>query len=147
MSNSFAGSTTKSLNDLEREVETRMDKFTDEFGSPDMTFHEVPVGAKVKGGGEYQQPHDDFAAEADESFVHSEVKDQERLDDIDNAVQKYTANIKNPDEQFPAGKTMERLTAGVDDGLWSEAKDASQRAFGRIKWPFVNWWYEEHGGK
>lgn len=31
--------------------------------------------------------------------------------------------------------------------LWEKAKKASQEAFGEIRWPFVNWWYQEHGGK
>ncbi len=34
----------------------------------------------------------------------------------------------------------------VDEGLWSKAKDASQKAFGKIKWQFVTWWYKKQGG-
>jgi hypothetical protein len=35
----------------------------------------------------------------------------------------------------------------VDKGLWSRAKDASQKAFGKDKWQFVTWWYKKQGGK
>ena len=34
----------------------------------------------------------------------------------------------------------------VDEGLWSKAKDASQKALGKVKWQFVTWWYKKHGG-
>lgn len=36
---------------------------------------------------------------------------------------------------------------GVDESLWSRAKDASQAAFGKIKWQFVTWWYKKKGGE
>lgn len=35
----------------------------------------------------------------------------------------------------------------VDEALWARAKEASQAAFGRIKWQFVTWWYKKQGGK
>lgn len=34
----------------------------------------------------------------------------------------------------------------VDEALWSKAKEASRKAFGREKWPFITWWYEKRGG-
>jgi phage-related protein (TIGR01555 family) len=34
----------------------------------------------------------------------------------------------------------------VDEGLWAKAKEASQKAFGKVKWPFVTWWYKKQGG-
>jgi hypothetical protein len=34
----------------------------------------------------------------------------------------------------------------VDEGLWSKAKEASTKAFGKVKWPFVTWWYKKQGG-
>lgn len=34
----------------------------------------------------------------------------------------------------------------VDEGLWSKGKEASTKAFGKIKWPFVTWWYKKQGG-
>ena len=45
---------------------------------------------------------------------------------------------KIPDFQNP-GK--------VDESLWAKAKEASEKAFGRVKWPFVTWWYKKQGGK
>lgn len=35
----------------------------------------------------------------------------------------------------------------VDEGLWSKAKDASEKAFGKENWKFVTWWYKKQGGK
>ncbi len=35
----------------------------------------------------------------------------------------------------------------VDEALWSKAKRASEKAFGRVKWAFVTYWYKKHGGK
>lgn len=34
----------------------------------------------------------------------------------------------------------------VDEGLWDKAKRASEEAFGRIRYPFVTWWYKKQGG-
>ncbi len=34
----------------------------------------------------------------------------------------------------------------VDEGLWEKAKRASEHALGMVKWPFVMWFYKEHGG-
>lgn len=34
----------------------------------------------------------------------------------------------------------------VDEALWMKAKDASEKAFGKIKWQFVTWWYKKQGG-
>lgn len=39
-----------------------------------------------------------------------------------------------------------RAMGDVDEGLWEKAKHASQEAFGHIKWPFVQWWYQHQGG-
>lgn len=35
----------------------------------------------------------------------------------------------------------------VNEALWFKAKEASQKAFGEIKWQFVTWWYKKNGGK
>lgn len=35
----------------------------------------------------------------------------------------------------------------VDQNLWSQARDISQRAFGKVKWEFVVWKYKKMGGK
>jgi len=35
-----------------------------------------------------------------------------------------------------------------DNGpIWEKAKQASEGAFGEIRWPFVAWFYQKHGGK
>jgi hypothetical protein len=34
----------------------------------------------------------------------------------------------------------------VDEALWEKAKRASEDAFGKIKYPFVSWWYQKQGG-
>jgi hypothetical protein len=35
----------------------------------------------------------------------------------------------------------------VDEALWAKAKEASQKALGKIKYAFVTRWYKEQGGK
>lgn len=35
----------------------------------------------------------------------------------------------------------------VDESLWSKAKEASMKAFGKEKWQFVTWFYKKQGGK
>lgn len=34
----------------------------------------------------------------------------------------------------------------VDEELWGKAKEASQKSYGKIKWPFVTYMYEKLGG-
>lgn len=58
--------------------------------------------------------------------------------------------IKHPEMEQQLSKLASgeiALPGHVDEGLWNKAKDASQEAFGEVKWPFVNWWYQEQGGK
>lgn len=163
LSSGFAGSTTRSLNltDLEKEIEYRLsgdlkhlDVFTDDFSPPGAT--EQVRGADFRKQPQGNKPHDDYSQAEDNSFNHGvekkmaaagNAKDQEYLDEIDQSLHDFYSKVKNPSEQFPGAKTLSRLAEGVDETLWKKAKDASQQAFGRIKWPFVNWWYENHGGK
>jgi hypothetical protein len=35
----------------------------------------------------------------------------------------------------------------VDEALWSKAKEASMKAYGKVKWQFVTWFYKKQGGK
>ena len=35
----------------------------------------------------------------------------------------------------------------VDESLWAKAKDASMKAFGKLKYGFVTWFYKKYGGK
>lgn len=52
------------------------------------------------------------------------------------------------DNQFSPWHKREFMNPGeVDESLWKKAKDASQAAFGEIKWQFVTWYYKKHGGK
>lgn len=48
---------------------------------------------------------------------------------------------------LPGRKPLFEDPQGVDQGLWSRAKQASQAAFGEEKWQFVTWWYKKQGGK
>jgi hypothetical protein len=43
-------------------------------------------------------------------------------------------------------EAISHVRGDVDEGLWNKAKRASQEAFGKIKWPFVTYWYEKQGG-
>jgi hypothetical protein len=155
MSSSFTSSSTRGLSNFEREIEKRLDVFTDDF-SPPGSREGVPGLDFRKPGGGYQKPHEDTDQENDQSRNHSPQyrpmaaaglpQDQEPLDDIDDAARHYEDHVKKYGEQFPGAREMLEM-ASVDEGLWNKAKSASQQAFGKIKWPFVQWWYKEHGGK
>jgi len=49
------------------------------------------------------------------------------------------------DEHKEKEKMMKLVGTHVDEALWDKAKDASQEAFGKVKWPFVQWWYQHKG--
>lgn len=52
------------------------------------------------------------------------------------------------DQQFLEGRRHFFQNPGrVDEALWSKAKAASMKAFGREKWQFVVWYYKRLGGK
>lgn len=34
----------------------------------------------------------------------------------------------------------------VDEAKWQKAKEASKHAFKEDRWPFITWWYQQHGG-
>jgi hypothetical protein len=193
LSSGFAGSTTKSLGNVSREVEdrilnrppfladafnpTKMDVFTDEFSPPGAA--EIAPGQDVtKNKNPFQDKHSDFAGET-RQFIKKmaaagRASDQEMLDDMDDQMHKEQSPIKPERDQFPGSKMnrlkhndlanyenyeknlshsdlMNKVTdkelAGTDEALWKKAKDASQEAFGKIKWPFVMYWYEKNGGK
>lgn len=52
-----------------------------------------------------------------------------------------------PWNKYTAEEVLTALESHTDEALWEKAKRASEHAVGRIKWPFVMWWYKEHGGK
>lgn len=66
--------------------------------------------------------------------LHDDISEFEASGETDEGSHQYNDDwvVKNP------GK--------VDEGLWAKAKDASQKAFGKIKYPFVTWWYKKQGG-
>ena len=83
------------------------------------TTHEMDIDrAKAKEG-----PKDVTAPKEEDPARHKAIRNDEDVDGEE---------IANP------GK--------VDETLWEKAKEASQKAFGKIKWPFVTWFYKEHGG-
>lgn len=47
----------------------------------------------------------------------------------------------------PGREALFENPGNVDEGLWSKAKDASQKAFGTSRWQFIVWWYKKQGGK
>lgn len=47
----------------------------------------------------------------------------------------------------PRRKEIFENPGNVDEDLWSKAKDASVKAFGKVKWQFVTWFYKKQGGK
>lgn len=62
----------------------------------------------------------------------------------------HPAKVAYEEHQEKAKLAQELYTKSgehVDEGLWDKGKKASQEAFGKIKWPFVRWWYDKQGGK
>lgn len=39
-----------------------------------------------------------------------------------------------------------RMAMEKNGPIWEKAKEVSEAAFGKIKWPFVMWYYQHHGG-
>ncbi len=46
----------------------------------------------------------------------------------------------------PRRKELFMNPGNVDEALWAKAKEASQAAFGEVRWQFVTWWYKKQGG-
>lgn len=56
--------------------------------------------------------------------------------------------LEGGDGMFDPRKELLMENPGnVDESLWAKAKEASQKALGSVKWPFVSWWYKREGGK
>lgn len=93
------------------------------------------------------------------------MKQQKAMNMIDLVEQKMNGGIKPMDEQFPGEQegvspkdlfendimrdkyntmaTLNRLASGdVDESKWNESKKKSVEEYGKIKWPFVNWFYD-----
>lgn len=213
LSDSFAGAHTKSLEQLERDIEARSEKHLSQvktgtvvkikphysgsgpseyildtgdhwFGNPGTykvgdkvqvipymgavkiqklskqyeAFKQTDKGQDTsKTSNNYQDKHTDSSSKDSTSSLPIHAKtdlgsivsdpQQKAMDELDKEIQAYEAQTKNETEAFPGAATLDRLAGNVDESLWKKAKDASQQAFGKIKWPFVNWWYQHHGGK
>lgn len=142
-----------------------MDIFTDEFDPPG-EHEQVPGADFNKRSAPYGKAHDDSPARSPNGFIRGSktpeqdayektlqpagrADDQIEYDALDEAMAKYDKAIKDYEDQFPgstmyhAGTLLNRLAEGVDEGKWKKAKDASQKAFGKIKWPFVQYLYDE----
>lgn len=129
LSNSYSGSTTRSVRDVTKEIESRMTKrmdvFTDDFQPPGAS--EISPGQDTsKRSAPYGKPHDDTRPVADPSFwqkgregpwanqlprnqLHSagDPQDQEKMDWLDEMVYQTEAPIKSPYDQFPGNISMD----------------------------------------
>lgn len=50
------------------------------------------------------------------------------------------------DMDYKKFNTRMENPGNVDEALWDKGKRASEDAFGKIKYPFVTWWYQKQGG-
>lgn len=74
------------------------------------------------------------------------VRLRRRLNSIE--YDKAAFEVDGGESQFLAGRApFFTDPKGVDQSLWSRAKDASMQAYGSVKWQFVLWWYLKQGGK
>lgn len=173
MSTGYTGGSTRGLSELDHEIEyrlgsikeppinrlqeklNRMDIFTDEF-SPPGAREKAPGAEFDKRTAPYADSHTDQPAESESGFIRGSklaqagrADDQKEYDDLDEAMARYDKAIKDYEDQFPgstmynAGSLLHRMAEGVDESKWKKAKDASQKAFGKIKWPFVQYLYDE----
>jgi len=146
LSNSFAGSSTRTLEGLTREVEKRLDVFTDDF-SPPGSREQVPGADFSKTSNNYQDRHTDESPHPDlpihvksDTLSVGDPNIQKYLDNLDKEVQQYEAQIKTPKEQFPGvGALLDKLEGYLKDPLWKEAKKASLAAYGKVNLRFAMW--------
>jgi phage-related protein (TIGR01555 family) len=93
------------------------------------------------GGGD-----DDEGGGKDEDTIEKGKKKNPFENSLDYDVAAY--EVDGGDNQFSPWHERQFENPGkVDEGLWSKAKAASQKAFGKVKWQFVTWFYKQHGGK
>jgi len=131
-----------------------------------MKPEETPEGGEVGKGGTKPAPHtapeakEPKAKEANALFtkiknmINEFTKKNAQVDlqtnprtdmpDEDSMADYETAGA---DSWIPQGEQWQRFHAVHNGPEWEKAKEASQAAFGKIKWPFVMWFYERHGGK
>ena len=113
LSNSFASSSTRSLNEVNREIESRMtkapDEFMDDFLPPGAT-QTTPAQDTSKRQAPYQDKHTDSKPEADPQFWQTggvgDPKDQDDLDWLDELAHKFEVPIKKQKDQLPGDVDM-----------------------------------------
>lgn len=67
---------------------------------------------------------------------------------LDNSYDEKAYEADGGDAWIDPAKMEKLMNPGrVDEGLWSKAKEASEAAFGKVKWEFVTWIYKKEGGK
>lgn len=137
LSTGFTGSTTRAMGKFEREVEKRLDMFTDEF-SPPYSGEAFPGGNFQKSKLPYGKPHEDTVPEAESQFLKKRLapagkaSEQPLLDKIDQRAYQAEASIKKPSEQFPGSKLAASDNAAFDPHSVDPArlKAEAKKAFG-----------------
>jgi phage-related protein (TIGR01555 family) len=90
------------------------------------------------------QPREGKAKEVPEQKKAKPPEDVKNSIDYDKAA--YEAD--GGDKQFDERRSPFFENPGnVDEALWMKAKEASMKAFGKVKYAFVTWWYKKEGGK
>lgn len=70
-------------------------------------------------------------------------KEEKEIDpEMQKLIDAYNADVSNTEQ----GKPGNPASWVADEALWDKAKDASEAAFGEVKFPFVVWWYLNQGG-
>lgn len=115
LSDGFAGANTRSLSDLEREIEyrlgnlTHMDIFTDSL-KPDEFGESTP-------GADYSK----------QKYLNvGNVKEQEELDDMDKEAYADEVKIKDPKDQFPGSK-LDRLAEKIAEKVWQKSLEGANK--------------------
>jgi len=114
MSTGFTGSDTRSMGKFEREVEKRLDVFTEDFSPPGVS-EKFPGSDFSKSDNNYQDKHADYRPEARRDFTLAASGRAEDIDDFDSE----DHGIKKYNEQFP-GSHMENFSDKVEKKLEGE---------------------------
>lgn len=127
MSNSFSGSSTRGMSELDREIESRtmsvataekkkrLDVFTDDFGGRG-TSEQVPGADFTKSKQPFEDSHDDTSSadiprrQNDKGLrpmaAAGRASDQQGLNDVDAIESQIQQRIKPEQDQFPGAKKM-----------------------------------------
>lgn len=120
---------------------------------------EKPKAEKGKGSKSKEAPQAKEAKEPKQNSKHFSggqklLKVYTRQQRIERVLVKNSAEFDRASYEADGGdawidprrRELFENPGNVDEALWSKAKDASQKAFGQIKWQFVTWWYKKQGG-